>query len=198
MSLLREILRNESSLPKEYRHDWIFWLDYDTIIRKLDYQIDFDRYKDYDTVMWGIPFFVDVVPDGMGINNGVILLRNSNWSLRYMELLCEFGLNNGRAREPDMRKHMYNYNLALYEQNAMVYLFNTMPEIRKRMFFERLDRLNWFWKIIPVFNQPFVVHFAGCQFCWFDSNPRCMKHWKYHLRKSNQTYYNLNPSKILL
>lgn len=198
VALLREILRNESSLEVEKRHDWIFWLDYDTIIRKLDHRIDFARYKDHDIVMWGIPLLVDLLGDGLSsINFGSFLLRNSDWSLRLMERLCEFGLDNGQAHEPEMRRVLYNYNRVLYEQNAMVYLLKTDPDIRNRAFFEYSNSINWFWRLFPIMD-PFVVHFAGCQFCWYDSNPNCIKFWRFYLRESNRTYFNLKPTNILL
>lgn len=161
----------------------------------MSYTIDFSRFSGRDLVIWGNWFALNVLVDGWhGVNTGVLYLRNTEWSARFLDLVLDFGRNQGRAREDEMRRRMFRYNPVLYEQNAITYVLKTQPHLQKKLYLESVHKINMFWDLfggwyhrIPFFH-PFIVHFAGCQFCWYPAKTGCLETWKTQFNQANRQY----------
>lgn len=127
----------------------------------------------------------------MGFKGGVFILRNNDWSRKFLELVLTFGLDEGRAREDEMKRTMFEYNSYYYEQNAIVYLLHKYPELRKQVFFERDYDMNRFWKeaLHQENSNPFIVNFCSCQFCYKIPNLECIKAWNNFLNRSTHIYF---------
>ena len=184
ISILHEIVVNSSRTGRHY--EWIFWLDYDAIINVMSFDIPFERYKKANIIVDGQP---RIKFDGLSLNAGVFILRNCDWTRQLLELWLSYGYNGGLARENEL-KSLKNYDRYLFEQNALVHIFNTHPEIMRKTFFENTFRLNGYWKTIYDFSVPntFIIHFAGCQFCWATPKPGCIEVWNMYLNSSLQYY----------
>lgn len=196
ISILSEILENETlteTLTGSKRYEWLFWIDYDALFNDMSFDIPFEKYQDANFVAWGsVNRFAMKHTEGTSLSAGVFLLRNNDWSRRFLKEILTFGLDEGRAREREMKRVIRNYERALYEQNAMVYLGKMHPEIREKFYFENRYRINRFW-MHGVYSyrepSPFIVHFAGCLFCWISTSNGCIDSWNRYLTLSNQSYF---------
>lgn len=190
ISILYEVIVNESNKD---RYDWIFWMDYDSLIYNMSFNIPFRRYRHYSFVSWGDwDRLVNYADGEKGLNSGVFFLRNNEWSRTFLELILAFGLEEGRVKEEEMNRTMFNYNRILYDQNAIVYLLYKNPKLRKQIFFEKQYYLNRGWmetlnESSPSPNQ-FIIHLCGCRFCFDPPKHDCINSWNKFFHISNQNY----------
>ena len=118
--------------------------------------------------MWGMPDKI-ATGDVAGMNSGVFLLRNSDWSRALMDRVAAYGAYPADvALEKTLADALPTYDVGMYEQNPLTYLFMTEPSLLERVRFEDAVTLNVWYKVLysPDVPQPaLVVHFAGCQLC---------------------------------
>lgn len=193
IALLRELLRNESLLSESSpnRHEWFFWLDSDVIINDMTFDIPFERYENAHLVGWGDRRAMFRLHDAkMGFNSGVMLIRNSKWSLEFFEQIASFAT---RKYEDALKRFIYNYKWDYNEQNAIVYLLNHNPSYRKKVFFESSYSINGYWKHYFELRDymPFIIHFAGCGYCYQSViELECFYVWQLYHNKSMKSYKN--------
>lgn len=200
IAFLCEVLRNQSIYGRTY--EWIFWIDMDTLIFDMSFDIPFWRYQKVNMMIWGDKYNVRKLVDGLnGVNSGVFLLRNNDWSLDFIETVFTFGLADGRARESEMKSIMYKYSYGLTDQNAIVYVLKTYSRFKNYVFFETSYELNRYWLSVNYINdyilkkKPFIIHYAGCRFCnpnYIKSNTTkaisCFSNWKSTMNFSTNSY----------
>lgn len=157
----------------------------------MSFELPFEKYNNYDLVIWGDDKEIFVGHHGvLGTNTGVFLLRNTKWSLQFIELVREFGINHGLKHEDKLKPFIREYQTNIYEQNAIVYILNQNPKLRSNIYSERVIGFNRYWKDyfgIPNWN-PFVIHFMGCQFCAYQLKNDCVIVWDEYLKKSLFSY----------
>ncbi|CAF1356510.1 unnamed protein product [Didymodactylos carnosus] len=180
-------------LLKERQNEWIMWVDSDALIVNMSFDIPFDRYVGYNLVIWGLDDLLYKKGDPFnGINTGVFLIRNCDWSREFIELIDSFGKKDGRIKEDLLEKYLNKYLWGLFEQNAFCYVLKNYEIYKNKTFLETTYDLNGFWK--QAFHKlewnPFILHFAGCQFCSGSNNSLdvCLEKWNYFNRKANETY----------
>ena len=192
IALLRELMLNESNSESSTRHEWFFWIDSDALVNIMSFKIPFRRYKNAHLVAWGNEESIFKKPDNIkGINSGVFLIRNSKWSLDFLDELMKFAQNGGERRIDEMKKVIKVYNPYIRDQSAFVYVINRNPKYMKKIFFEHNFYLNghfFHYFEIPNYN-PFIAHFAGCNFCYKSSN-KCLNAWKVFRNRSSISYFN--------
>ena len=192
-AIMSEILENETQIDDSQpwrRHEWLFWMDYDVLISDMSLDIPFENYKDVNFVVWGSSRRFSRRADGKSINSGVFLLRNNEWSRRFLDMILTFGVNDGRAHEDDMKRVIQNYDHDLYEQNAIIYLGKKYPELRSKFYFESSLTFNkyWFHSYPNRESNPLIVHFAGCFYCT-KLNDDCNDSWNHYFKISNESFY---------
>ena len=164
VALIRHAL---ATIPRS-RAEWLMWVDMDIIINDVNTTLPLEWYGKKDLVMWGVP---DKIAGGdvAGMNSGVLLLRNSDWSRALMDRVAAYGAYPADvALEKSLADALPSYDVGMYEQNALTYLFMTEPALLDRVRFEDAVTLNVWYKVLysPDVPQPaMVVHFAGCQLC---------------------------------
>lgn len=189
IAILSEILRNQSNVSRAY--EWIMWVDMDTLVYDMSFDVPFERYKQVNMVVWGDKWRIRQLVDGhYGLNSGVFLLRNNDWSREFLRVVATFGHDNGKAREHEMRKRMYKYTPGITDQNAMVYVLKYYPKFINYVFFENYYGINRYWAkyLILLKWNPFIIHFAGCQFCSGPVSPECQTVWNVYLNESSESY----------
>ncbi|KAI3638494.1 hypothetical protein MIR68_002992 [Amoeboaphelidium protococcarum] len=178
VALIRDLLKSQS------QYEWIMWIDYDSIIMDVNFVLSFDRYVGKDLVLWGQEKQLYEEGDShMGLNTGVFLVRNSEWSRAFFNETCQYGHQNGKKYEALMKSRLSKYSWAMFDQNGFAYNLNYWrpEESRAKTYLERSFILNGYWKDLPLdqlsidphelrLNRslrkyPFVKHFMGCQFC---------------------------------
>jgi hypothetical protein len=164
VALLRHAL---ATIPRS-RAEWLMWVDMDIIINDVNTTLPLDWYGKKDLVMWGMPDKI-AAGDVAGMNSGVFLLRNSDWSRALMDRVAAYGAYPADvALEKTLADALPTYDVGMYEQNPLTYLFMTEPALLERVRFEDAVTLNVWYKVLysPDVPQPaLVVHFAGCQLC---------------------------------
>lgn len=151
------------------RAEWLLWLDMDVVIGDVATTFPLDWYTGKDLVMWG---FADKIAAGdvHGMNSGVLLLRNSDWTRALVDAVAEYGRYPVDLKvEEKLAAALPSYDVGMYEQNVLTYLFKTDPGrwLPKVRFEDALSMNVWYKKVYePDVEQPaFIVHFAGCQVC---------------------------------
>ncbi|EEF48825.1 transferase, putative [Ricinus communis] len=71
--------------------EWIWWIDSDAVFTDMEFQIPFDKYKDYNLVVHGWSSLVYEKQSWTSINAGVFLIRNCQWSMDFMDVWVSMG-----------------------------------------------------------------------------------------------------------
>ncbi|XP_074308868.1 glycosyltransferase 6-like [Silene latifolia] len=71
--------------------EWIWWVDSDAVFTDMDFDLPLEKYKDYNLVAYGWPDVIFKQKSAMGVNAGVFLIRNCQWSLDMIERWASFG-----------------------------------------------------------------------------------------------------------
>jgi hypothetical protein len=71
--------------------EWVWWLDADAVLTDMDFSIPLHRYRDYNHVFYGWDREVYGAKSWVGLNAGVFLIRNCQWSLDFMGAWARMG-----------------------------------------------------------------------------------------------------------
>lgn len=178
-------------------YTWVVWMDVDTLIVDFNFILPLDRYEGKDLVMWGQE--KELFDDGdahmgthifslqtqcdhfptIGLNTGVMFIRNTEWTKDLFEKVSRLGTQNGKEHEKVcalffvdavkmMRDYLSIYQWALFDQNGFAYELK-LHQHKKHVFLEQKIIVNGYWKDFPPhrlsLDLPFLKHFMGCQFC---------------------------------
>eukprot|EP00252_Welwitschia_mirabilis_P019526 TRINITY_DN4536_c0_g1_i1.p1 TRINITY_DN4536_c0_g1~~TRINITY_DN4536_c0_g1_i1.p1 ORF type:complete len:399 (+),score=-40.02 TRINITY_DN4536_c0_g1_i1:145-1197(+) len=69
--------------------EWIWWMDSDAVVTDMEFVHPLERYNGYNFVLHGWRHKVYEERSWLGINAGVFLIRNCEWSMRFMERWAE-------------------------------------------------------------------------------------------------------------
>ncbi|XP_015963796.1 galactomannan galactosyltransferase 1 [Arachis duranensis] len=71
--------------------EWIYWVDSDALFTDMDFKLPLERYKDHNLVVHGWPRLIHEKRSWTGLNAGVFLIRNCQWSLDFMDVWASMG-----------------------------------------------------------------------------------------------------------
>ncbi|KAL2906456.1 putative glycosyltransferase 7 [Bienertia sinuspersici] len=71
--------------------EWIWWVDSDAAITDMDFSLPLEKYKVHNLIIHGWPKLVFEKKSWTGLNAGVFLIRNCQWSMDLLEKWVEFG-----------------------------------------------------------------------------------------------------------
>ncbi|XP_028774267.1 galactomannan galactosyltransferase 1-like [Neltuma alba] len=71
--------------------EWIWWIDSDAMFTDMDFKLPLHRYKNHNLMIQGWPRLVHEDKSSMGLNAGVFLIRNCQWSLDFMDEWANMG-----------------------------------------------------------------------------------------------------------
>lgn len=71
--------------------EWIWWVDSDAAFTDMDFKLPLDRYKAHNFVVHGWEKLIYEQQSWTGINAGVFLIRNCQWSMDLMEAWAKMG-----------------------------------------------------------------------------------------------------------
>lgn len=169
MLLLKQVLE---SLPAE-RTGWVLFLDQDVLVDEMSFSIPFNRYAGKDLVMWGSQKLVSSdsyqsllsvshKDRQQGLDTGVMLLRNSDWSRAFVDDVLAF-LTDTQKQET-LKQSLKTYEPLLHEQNAVALLLQD-PERMEHVHFETEYCINCAWAHGLQGKLPFLKRFSECSFC---------------------------------
>ncbi|XP_060188939.1 putative glycosyltransferase 7 [Lycium barbarum] len=71
--------------------EWIWWVDSDAAFTDMDFELPLQKYKDHNFVVYGWPKLIYEKKSWTGINAGVFLIRNCQWSMDLVEAWSKMG-----------------------------------------------------------------------------------------------------------
>jgi hypothetical protein len=71
--------------------EWVWWVDADAVFTDMDFSLPLARYRPYNLVLYGWPEEVYEKRSWVGLNAGVFLIRNCQWSLDFMDEWASMG-----------------------------------------------------------------------------------------------------------
>ncbi|KAL9241624.1 hypothetical protein vseg_015714 [Gypsophila vaccaria] len=71
--------------------EWIWWVDSDAVFTDMDFDLPLEKYKNYNLVAYGWPKVIYKEKSAMGVNAGVFLIRNCQWSMEMIDRWASFG-----------------------------------------------------------------------------------------------------------
>jgi hypothetical protein len=71
--------------------EWIWWVDSDALITDMDFKLPLDRYKDHNLVAHGWFHVIYDEKSWTGLNAGVFLIRNCQWSMDLIDVWAGMG-----------------------------------------------------------------------------------------------------------
>lgn len=160
---------------------WFMWMDSDAIFTDLNFSIPFDTYNGWNKNLVVSGYWEKVYaeePDWMALNAGIFLIRNCEWSYRFLEKWSELGAPENIVKVKEAMNSVIKTRPQDWDpddQSALVYLLNkNRRESEQKAFLEASYSLHGYWDyIVDDFEDilegkakwPFVTHFCGCNFC---------------------------------
>ncbi|XP_015068621.1 putative glycosyltransferase 7 [Solanum pennellii] len=71
--------------------EWIWWVDSDAAFTDMDFKLPLEKYKNHNFVVYGWPKLIYEKKSWTGINAGVFLIRNCEWSMDLIEAWAKMG-----------------------------------------------------------------------------------------------------------
>ncbi|XP_058186373.1 galactomannan galactosyltransferase 1-like [Rhododendron vialii] len=132
--------------------EWIFWIDSDAVITDMDFKLPLEKYKDHNFVVHGWSYFVYEKKSWAGVNAGVFLIRNCQWSMEFMEAWAEMGPqtpNYEKWGQIQMEAFSDKNHPDSDDQSALNYLLLTEKEKWGiKVFIENTYDLSGYWGYI--------------------------------------------------
>jgi len=154
-----------SSAIASERYDWIWWLDFDTLITNMSTSLDSiissalvsatNSTMEQDNIDWLL------TPDCHSLNAGSFLVRANPRSLEFVDLVRQAYLRNAQSEQDCMRDVLFPAN---NEQSAYAGRFAMMPQKSINAFPEEIECWEKNAEGVEVGKwerEDFVVHFAG-------------------------------------
>ncbi|KAL6277507.1 hypothetical protein ACE6H2_021108 [Prunus campanulata] len=79
--------------------EWIWWVDSDALFTDMEFKLPLDRYKNHNLVVHGWAHLVMETHSWTGLNAGVFLIRNCQWTMDFLEVWASMG-----PQTPDYEK----------------------------------------------------------------------------------------------
>ncbi|PQQ12442.1 glycosyltransferase 6-like [Prunus yedoensis var. nudiflora] len=113
--------------------EWIWWMDSDAVFTDMEFKVPLGRYKDHNLVVHGWPNMVyeDKNKSWTGLNAGVLLIRNCQWSMDLIDVWASMGpLSPDFERWGQILTSVFKDKLfpVSDDQSSLIYLLFTNKE----------------------------------------------------------------------
>ncbi|XP_066338202.1 probable glycosyltransferase 6 [Miscanthus floridulus] len=113
--------------------EWVWWVDADAVFTDMDFSLPLDRYRQKNLVVygWEREVYEEERPSWVGLNAGVFLIRNCQWSLDLMDAWARMGPASPEYARwgKTLREELEGKpNDESDDQSALVYLLSRHPE----------------------------------------------------------------------
>ncbi|CAL0311594.1 unnamed protein product [Lupinus luteus] len=71
--------------------EWIWWVDSDALFTDMEFKLPLNRYKDHNLIVHGWAHLIHEKRSWTGLNAGVFLIRNCQWSLDFIDAWASMG-----------------------------------------------------------------------------------------------------------
>ncbi|GBG90135.1 hypothetical protein CBR_g50229 [Chara braunii] len=202
-------------------YDWYVWLDYDSVITDMTFDIPWKTYSSHSLVIWGqsTALYTGEKLRSNMISTSTMYVRNNEISRRLLDRvmeLCKSGSEGVSEMFIDKpRKPTLN------DQSALVYVLSTEQQLwRQHVYLENnYDISHWWGDVSDRLEEyysdwrgegqfpPFILNFSGCEFCIDEPqrSPRCVKDFHRGVRFAenqilgafNMTHTDLDSAEVV-
>ncbi|XP_073060531.1 glycosyltransferase 6-like [Primulina eburnea] len=132
--------------------EWIFWVDSDAIFTDMEFKVPLERYKDHNLVVHGWPNLIYEKKSWVGLNAGIFLIRNCQWSMDFLRKWASMGPSSpdykkwGKILRSTLKDKLFPES---DDQSALVYLL--LKEKKKwgdMIYVENEYFLHGYWREI--------------------------------------------------
>ncbi|KAG6553360.1 hypothetical protein Mapa_005095 [Marchantia paleacea] len=192
--------------------EWIWWMDSDAIFTDMTFDFPVEKYEGRNLVLHGWDKAVYEDKAWVGLNAGIFLLRNCQWSLDLLDMWAPLGekYDNHKNEVGDFlsKELLGRPNFEVDDQAALVWLLYSKPELRPHVFLENSYHLHGWWvELTAHFDEmitkyhpgdggskwPFITHFVGCKFCAGKYNSSSLERCYYEVERA----FNLADNQVL-
>ncbi|CAM6128470.1 unnamed protein product [Calypogeia fissa] len=167
--------------------EWIWWMDSDAFFTDMTFELPMEKYKDHNLVLQGWADAIYKDKNWIGLNAGIFLIRNCQWSLTMLDKWVAMGedYDDHRQKMGTLTAQVLagRPDFVIDDQSALVYLLVTTEsdELRSKVYLENSYSLHGYWvwamgrhdelmKEMPPRKEgeeywPFITHFVGCKSC---------------------------------
>ncbi|KAG7026926.1 putative glycosyltransferase 7, partial [Cucurbita argyrosperma subsp. argyrosperma] len=71
--------------------EWIWWVDSDAMFTDMEFKLPLERYKNHNLIVHGWAHLIYDRKSWTGLNAGVFLIRNCQWSMDFMDVWASMG-----------------------------------------------------------------------------------------------------------
>ncbi|MCO5595476.1 hypothetical protein L7F22_049519 [Adiantum nelumboides] len=190
------LLRIMRSLPSV---QWFMWMDADAVFTDFEFSIPFHLYNDWNKnfIAHGFPHLLyGEEGNWFSLNAGIFLIRNCQWSYKFLEVWRELGKRERRQEA----KRAFNQEIAnrprdlrADDQSALIYMLRQLRNgTEEAVHVEAAYFLHGYYELmVDRYEEmvekgrhrmrddqqwPFTTHFCGCSFCGSKEpvSPRCL------------------------
>lgn len=105
--------------------EWIYWVDSDALFTDMEFELPLERYKDHNLIVHGWAHAIYNDKSWTGLNAGVFLIRNCQWSMDFMDVWASMGpqspdyQNWGRIQRATFKDKLFPES---DDQTGLIYL----------------------------------------------------------------------------
>eukprot|EP01018_Ginkgo_biloba_P040012 Gb_27912 [translate_table: standard] len=129
--------------------EWIWWVDSDAAITDMEFEMPLERYANHNLVVHGWEHLVYQKRSWVGLNAGIFLIRNCEWSMEFMDRWASMGpqsplyVSSGKLLSDTLSDRAFKDS---DDQSALVYLMIKEKEKwSNKIFVENSYYLNGYW-----------------------------------------------------
>ncbi|KAK1383187.1 Galactomannan galactosyltransferase 1 [Heracleum sosnowskyi] len=74
--------------------EWIWWVDADAVVTNMEFKLPLEKYKNHNIVVDGRPDQIFEKRSWIGLNAGVVLFRNCQWTMEFLNTWASMGPMN--------------------------------------------------------------------------------------------------------
>lgn len=174
------ILKQALETIPDARVGWLLMADQDVVVDDMTFEVPLSQYEGQDLVLYGslklvaADTYQNLLSVGykdrqQGLDTGVLLMRNSEWSLGFVKEALSY--LEDPLKQAEMRLKLKTWEPLLWEQNAVALLLQS-PENQKHTAFEREYCINCPWAHSIAGKLAFMKRFSECSFCSGHRNSR--------------------------
>ncbi|KAH7846705.1 hypothetical protein Vadar_017231 [Vaccinium darrowii] len=104
--------------------EWVLWLDSDAVITDMEFTLPLEKYRNHNFVINGWEDMIYEKKSWLGLNTGIFLIRNCQWSMEFIESWAELGPTNENHEKVKeiIKGSLTDKEFPGDEQSALVYL----------------------------------------------------------------------------
>ncbi|CAA0841069.1 Glycosyltransferase 6 [Striga hermonthica] len=138
--------------------EWLFWVDSDAVFTDMEFKVPLERYKDHNMVVHGWPNMIYEDKSWVGLNAGVFLIRNCQWTMEFLDVWANMGPMSpdynkwGEILSQTLKDRMF---LGADDQSALVYLLlKGDKKWTNKIYVENQYNLHGYWlELVKKFDN---------------------------------------------